>query len=104
MDVTHARTKNLYCPFGSLNRALWMLSKRLLFPGLDMATRKRMMLCRYFLSGDISTLDAGCGNGAFSFHAYRSGNRVLGINFDADGFQRGDAQKGFGVVFAEDDG
>lgn len=54
------------------------------FPGTDLGIRKRMKLVRYFLAGDISTLDAGCGNGAFSLAAYRLGNRVLGINLDAD--------------------
>ncbi len=28
------------------------------------------------------TLDAGCGNGAFSYRAARLGNRVIGIDFD----------------------
>lgn len=65
-----------------------LLVKWLLFPGLDIATRKRMELRRYLLPGDIATLDAGCGNGAFSYHAYRLGNEVLGINIDPDQVRR----------------
>jgi SAM-dependent methyltransferase len=58
------------------------MAKRLLFPGLDLHTR-----CRYkflpdlFLAGDIETLDAGCGNGALSYAAYKKGNRVLGVSY-----------------------
>src|SRR2546427_9923167 len=62
--------------------------KRLFFPGLDIATRKRMRLSHYLLAGDLATLDAGCGNGAFSYHAYRIGNRVLAINIDPEQVQR----------------
>lgn len=62
--------------------------KRLLFPGLDVGIRKRMRLARHFRSGDIATLDAGCGNGAFSFAAAKIGNRVLGIDSDAEKLRR----------------
>ena len=65
---------------------LWV--KWFFFPGLDIATRKRMRLARYLLPGNLRTLDAGCGNGAFSYHAYRRGNRVLGINFEPDQVER----------------
>jgi SAM-dependent methyltransferase len=61
---------------------LWL--KWILFPGLNVGTRKRMKLRKYLRSGDCSTLDAGCGNGAFSFYACSLGNRVLGINIDSD--------------------
>jgi SAM-dependent methyltransferase len=61
---------------------LW--GKRLLFPGLDLHTRSRYrFLTRYFREGPIDTLDAGCGNGALSYAAYRRGNRVLGVNMDS---------------------
>jgi len=74
-------------PANSKRRArLW--AKWLLFPGLDVATRKRMRLSHYLLPGDVATLDAGCGNGAFSYHAYRIGNRVLAINIDPEQVQR----------------
>lgn len=57
--------------------------KRLLFPGLDLHTRCRYrFLSRYFKEGSIDTLDAGCGNGALSYAAYRRGNRVLGVTMD----------------------
>lgn len=69
-------------------RRVKLSAKRFLFPGLDIATRKRMKLCKYFKRGDISTLDAGCGNGAFSYRAYRLGNRVLGVNIDPDQVRR----------------
>ena len=67
-----------------MNLNLNLTLKHMFFPGPDLGIRKRMKLVRYFLAGDISTLDAGCGNGAFSLAAYRLGNRVLGINLDAD--------------------
>ncbi len=72
----------------SFKRRLKLLLRWLLFPGVDIGTRKRMKLRKYFLPGDIATLDAGCGNGAFSYHACRLGNRVLGINIDADQVRR----------------
>ncbi len=40
-------------------------------------------------------LDAGCGNGAFSYHAHRLGNRVLGINIDTDQVRRCDEFRDF---------
>lgn len=63
--------------------SLRLLAKQLAFPGFDIGTRKRMRFVRYFTHGDIETLDAGCGNGAFSFAAVRCGNRVVGIDSDA---------------------
>jgi SAM-dependent methyltransferase len=65
-----------------------LLAKRLVFPGFDIATRKRMRLARHFRTGDIETLDAGCGNGAFSFAAVRRGNRVTGIDSDKEKLAR----------------
>jgi SAM-dependent methyltransferase len=62
--------------------ALW--AKWLLFPGLDLHTRCRyQLLPRYFRTGPVDTLDAGCGNGALAYAAYRLGNRVLGVTNDA---------------------
>lgn len=43
-----------------------------------------MRFSQYFKPGDILTLDAGCGNGAFCFEAYELGNRVIGIDFDKE--------------------
>jgi SAM-dependent methyltransferase len=41
-------------------------------------------LRRHMTPGPIRTLDAGCGNGAFSFAAARRGNRVVGLTFSDD--------------------
>jgi SAM-dependent methyltransferase len=66
---------------------LW--GKRILFPGLDVHTRCRYrFLSRYFKGGAIDTLDAGCGNGALSYAAYRRGNRVLGVTMEPDQVQK----------------
>ncbi|MBI2035471.1 MAG: class I SAM-dependent methyltransferase [Candidatus Liptonbacteria bacterium] len=43
-----------------------------------------MKFKKYLVEGDILTLDAGCGNGAFSFAAAQKGNRVIGIDFDKE--------------------
>jgi SAM-dependent methyltransferase len=67
---------------------LFLFVKRLLFPGLDISVRKRMKFAKYFKSGDILTLDAGCGNGAFSFEAVKKGNRVIGVDFDVEKLKR----------------
>ena len=66
----------------------FLFIKKLLFPGLNIATRKRMKFIKYFRRGDILTLDAGCGNGAFSFEAVKLGNRVVGIDFDPKKLKR----------------
>jgi len=63
---------------------LKLAGKRLLYPGLDLHTR-----CRYryltplIRGGPLDTLDAGFGNGALSYAAFRKGNRVLGVSFSA---------------------
>ena len=54
----------------------------LLMPGLDLFTRRRVRLCRYWSSGPRRVLDAGCGNGWFSYLAYRSGAKVVAVNFN----------------------
>ena len=62
---------------------LW--GKRLLFPGLNLHTRCRYrFLASYFRNGPIETLDAGCGNGALSYAAYRRGSRVLAVTMAED--------------------
>ena len=71
-----------------MSKRVYLLVKRLLFPGYDFGVRARQKLFKYFLAGEISTLDAGCGNGAFSLAAYQLGNRVLGINIDPRQVQR----------------
>ncbi len=72
---------------------LWL--KWILFPGLNVGTRKRMRLAHYLRPGDCSTLDAGCGNGAFSFHAARIGNNVLGINIDSAQIRKAEEYRNF---------
>jgi SAM-dependent methyltransferase len=63
---------------------LFAWGKWLLFPGLDLNTRLRYrLLPKLFRTGPLDTLDAGCGNGALSYAAYRRGNRVLGVTLDA---------------------
>lgn len=68
---------------GSVTK-LTLLAKWLLFPGLDLHTRCRnRILPRFFRPGPIDTLDAGCGNGALAFAAYKTGNRVLGVTYSS---------------------
>lgn len=62
----------------------FLFVKKFLFPGLDIGIRKRMKFVKNFEKGDILTLDAGCGNGAFSFAAYKIGNRVIAIDSDSE--------------------
>jgi SAM-dependent methyltransferase len=60
---------------------LW--GKKLFFPGIDLHTRCRSyFLPKFFRPGEIDTLDAGFGNGALSYAAYKLGNRVLGVTYD----------------------
>jgi len=72
----------------SIPRKLFLLAKWISFPGLDVGTRKRRKFLKYFRRGGVETLDVGCGNGAFSFAAYRFGNRVLGIDYSDANIQK----------------
>ncbi len=59
---------------------LKLVAKKVFFPGLDLHTRCRYrFLSDFILPGDVETLDAGAGNGALSYAAYRRGNRILGV-------------------------
>ncbi len=49
-------------------------------PGLDLFTRRRVRLTKHWLKGDRKVLDAGSGNGWFSYLAYRSGAKVTAVN------------------------
>jgi SAM-dependent methyltransferase len=60
----------------------WLRSA--VYPGLDLHTRNRASLCRFWKSGPRAVLDAGSGNGYFSWLAYRSGARVLALNINAE--------------------
>lgn len=70
------------------NGLLIAFLKKIFFPGPDIALRQRMKFAKNFKNGDILTLDAGCGNGAFSFEAYKKGNQIIGIDFDAEKLKR----------------
>ncbi len=58
----------------------WLRS--LIYPGLDLHLRNRVSLCRFWKSGPRDVLDAGSGNGYFSWLAYQSGARVVAMNFE----------------------
>lgn len=58
---------------------------RLMFmPGTDLFTRRRVRLCRHWLKGSRYVLDAGSGNGWFSYLAYRWGATVTAINISRE--------------------
>lgn len=67
---------------GSVSTRAKNWARALLYPGLDLHTRNRASLCRFWKTGPRDVLDAGSGNGYFSWLAYRSGARVLAINFN----------------------
>lgn len=54
--------------------------RRLLMPGFDLCTRRRVGLSKYWKQGPRRFLDAGSGNGWFSYLAYRSGAIVTGVS------------------------
>jgi SAM-dependent methyltransferase len=67
------------------NKLLISLSNRFrwwLMPGLDLFTRRRTRLSRHWLRGERKVLDAGSGNGWFSYLAYRSGAWVTAVNIE----------------------
>jgi SAM-dependent methyltransferase len=60
----------------------WLRS--FIYPGLDLHTRNRASLSAFWKNGPRDVLDAGSGNGYFSWLAYQSGARVLGFNFNKE--------------------
>jgi SAM-dependent methyltransferase len=56
----------------------------LLMPGFDLCTRRRVRLQKYWKKGQRDFLDAGSGNGWFSYLAYRSGASVTAVSFSQD--------------------
>ena len=56
--------------------------RSLIYPGLDLHTRNRASLRRFWKTGPRDVLDAGSGNGYFSYLAYKSGARVVAVNFE----------------------
>jgi SAM-dependent methyltransferase len=55
------------------------LLRFLLLPGTDIFTRRRTALQKNWLQGSRRVLDAGFGNGWFSYRAYRSGATVTAV-------------------------
>lgn len=60
----------------------------LIYPGIDLHTRNRASLCRFWKSGPRDVLDAGCGNGYFSWLAYQSGATVVGLSYESGQIQK----------------
>lgn len=58
--------------------------RNIVYPGLDLHVRNRASLSRYWKIGSRDVLDAGSGNGYFSWLAYRSGANVIALNFEDD--------------------
>ncbi len=56
--------------------------RSLIYPGLDLHTRNRASLSRFWKIGARDVLDAGSGNGYFSWLAYKTGARVVAMNFE----------------------
>lgn len=54
--------------------------RSLVYPGLDLHTRSRASLKQFWQRGPREVLDAGSGNGYFSWLAYQSGARVVALN------------------------
>jgi SAM-dependent methyltransferase len=71
-----------------MNTQLWNFGRRLLFPGLDIHTRARTALCRYWKAGPRRVLDAGCGNGYFAWLAAKYGARVDAVTVDGPGIAK----------------
>ena len=67
-----------------MKESLRQIGRRLLFPGFDVHTRSRASLCPYWREGARRVLDAGCGNGYFSYLAWKSGAEVDAVSFEAD--------------------
>jgi SAM-dependent methyltransferase len=62
--------------------------RNLIYPGLDLHTRNRASLCKFWNGGARDVLDAGSGNGYFSWLAYQSGARVVAMNVDETQVER----------------
>ena len=55
-----------------------------IYPGLDLHTRNRASLTHFWGNGPRDVLDAGCGNGYFSWLAYQTGARVVAMNYEEE--------------------
>lgn len=58
--------------------------RNIFYPGLDLHTRNRASLCRFWQTGPRDVLDAGSGNGYFSWLAYQTGARVVAMNYEQE--------------------
>jgi len=67
----------------SAKRRLTHFMRSLIYPGLDLHVRDRARLAQFWMTGTRDVLDAGSGNGYFSWLAYRSGAHVTAWNYDA---------------------
>jgi SAM-dependent methyltransferase len=67
-----------------LLRGIKQALRSMIYPGLDLHVRNRALLSRFWRAGPRDVLDAGSGNGYFSWLAYQSGANVLALNFNAD--------------------
>lgn len=56
--------------------------RNIFYPGLDLHTRNRASLTRFWGTGPRDVLDAGSGNGYFSWLAYKTGARVVAMNYE----------------------
>jgi len=89
--VDEIRQSRPYHFLGTTGHARLRL-KWMFFPGLDLYTRGRYrFLPRFFVEGSVKTLDAGCGNGALAYAAYRQGNEVLGVTIDGTQVEKANA-------------
>jgi SAM-dependent methyltransferase len=67
-----------------LNFAVRDRIRNILYPGLDLHTRNRASLSRFWQAGPRDVLDAGSGNGYFSWLAYQTGARVVAMNYEQE--------------------
>lgn len=58
--------------------------RSIIYPGLDLHTRNRASLIHFWKTGARDVLDAGSGNGYFSWLAYRGGARVVAMNYEQE--------------------
>jgi SAM-dependent methyltransferase len=66
-----------------LLQTMRFIARDIVYPGLDIHTRNRAALCCFWKTGPRDVLDAGSGNGYFSWLAYKSGAKVVALNFEA---------------------
>jgi SAM-dependent methyltransferase len=62
--------------------------RSLIYPGLDLHVRNRASLSRFWRKGPRDVLDAGSGNGYFSWLAYKGGACVVALNFEKSQVER----------------